>query len=164
MVLVTVQNKKVFDTLAHNAYYAPAVKSDNLKSPYQMMCKHYKWDITAPVFACVKGKYCNFFGCNTENAYILTLNVPDNIVKLQDYYNWVDIIYFTEFPNEWESSMSFTEFTAKTLDGLGTDDPRSTIQATIPYIRPEWLTSYKPFTENFNKYIGSGGNTKLEDI
>lgn len=165
MILITVQHKNVYDILAHNEiYHAPTVRHENLKRPYQMMYEHYNWNIKAPIFACVQNRRCNFYGCDPDDAYILTLNVPDKIVKLQSYYDWVDVIYFTEFPGEWNknnSLISFEQFVRDTLDGLNVNDPYQTVQATIPCIRPEWLVKYEPFNDDFSQYIGTGGNSIL---
>lgn len=161
MRLITIQHKNVLKTLlSGQVYYAPPTVSKNLQKPYQKMLEHYKWYVKAPVFACVEGRYCEFYGAKTEKSCILVLDVPDEQIKLQGYYNWVDVIYFTELPGEWDSIMSLEKFTEYTLDGKNIRD-RDAVQATIPYIHPNWLSNYR---KKFNKYVGSGGNYILEKV
>ena len=126
------------------------------------MIDYYKWkNVKAPIFACVVGKPCEFMGCSTKGSYILSLEVPDNIVQLQAYYNWTDMAYFLNKPNEWNEDTELSEFIEKTFNGLGLNDETMAVQATLPYIRPEWLKAFEPFKESFNKFIGSGGKEIL---
>ena len=162
MIIKSIQNKNVLETLnAGNTHFAKDTNIENLIKPYHMMANHYHWT-TSPVFGCVVGRRCEFYGANTNDAVILTLNVPDELVKLQVYYDWVDVIYYTECLNEWEYD-NFDEFVADVLNGTKTDDQNISIQATIPYIKPEWLINAEPITSNFvDRYYGSGGSNVLE--
>ena len=163
MILKTIQHIKAVGALrAGETYYALPSEAPNRIEPYRIMQKHYKYEHT-PVFACVQGKYSNFYGAMTSPEHILlTLNAPDDQVKLQSYYNWSDIIYFMEFPNEWNNKdIPFSNFIKDTLDGTNIRSC-SAIQATLPYIRPEWLMTVKPLTEKFlQNYYGNGGNRIL---
>lgn len=162
MLIKSIQNKKVLETLQNNkTHIAENTKVTNLIKPYETMRKYYGWKNT-PVFGCLVGRYCEFYGAATDDTVILTLNVPDEFVKLQVYYDWTDVIYYTEFTNEWECG-SFDEFVANVLNGVGTDDERAIIQVTMPFIKPEWLVSYEPITNEFiDNHVGSGGSSILE--
>ena len=126
MIIKSIQNKNILEKLsAGNTHFAKDTDIENLVKPYRTMINHYHWT-TTPVFGCVVGRKCEFYGANTNDAVILTLDVPDELVKLQAYYDWVDIIYYTECPDEWEYS-NFDEFMADVLNGVKTDDPNTSI-------------------------------------
>lgn len=165
MLVISIQNKEVLNTLlSGKTHIAKSTTIKNLSEPYEKMRTYYNWDNT-PVFGCVIGKYAEFYGANSENAVVLKLNIPDNIIKLQPYYDWSDVIYFMEVPSEWETG-DFDTFVRETLDGkrLETEDDLA-VQATFPYIDPKWLVDYKDACDtNIDHYNGSGGNYILEDM
>ena len=102
MIVKTIQNRKVLDTLLSNKiHFSKRDKIDNLTEPYKKMSEYYNWG-SSPIFCCEVGRYSNFYGANCEDAVLLTLDVPDDLVKRQIYYDWSDVVYYTEFPNEWE--------------------------------------------------------------
>lgn len=162
MIVKTIQNRKVLETLLSNKiHFSKRDKIDNLTEPYKKMSEYYNWG-SNPIFCCEVGRYSNFYGANYEDAVLLTLDVPDDIVKRQIYYDWSDVVYYTEFPNEWEYG-TFDKFVAEVLNGVGTDDQHAIIQVTIPFIWPEFLVKYEDITAEFiDKYIGNGGSAILE--
>ena len=165
MRLITIQHKEVLKTLLGKlTYYAERTKREMLQRPYRTMIKHYGWNgIKAPVFGCVVGEPCEFMGCSTKDAYILTLEVPDEKVRLQAYYKWTETCYFLSHSDEWHQDYELPDYMEMVLNGLGLTNKYMAVQATFPYIRPEWLKAYEPYTDSFQKYINSGGKNVLED-
>lgn len=166
ILVKTIQNKKVLETLKNNKiHYAKPVNFSSLSIPYDKMMKHYHWNHT-PIFGCAVNRYCDFYGAILEDSVILTLDVPDDLVKLQVYYDWTDIIYYIENPKEWKdkySTYNFNNFIKNTLDGYRTNDPDAIIQVTMPYIKPEWLVKYEPITNTFaKKYYINNKSSILE--
>lgn len=162
MLVKTIQNREVLECLQKNMiHYAKSTAVDNLIKPYNRMMEHYGWT-HSPVFGCAVGKRCEYYGARTTDAVVLTLDVPDDVVKCQVYYDWVDVIFFTMYFNEW-SGGEFDVFVNNVLNGVGIDNPRSAIQVTMPYIKPEWLVSYEPINDEFiDNYVGSGGQNILK--
>lgn len=129
MELVTIQHYKVIECLlSRNTYYADIKKiGDNsiLEKPYQIMMKHYRF-LSCPIFCCVAGRRAEFYGAKETKAhYVLELNVPNKIVHLQSYYDWVDVIYFTEYPTEWDgegaSTVPLERYVQDVLNGFNTE-------------------------------------------
>ncbi len=166
MKLITIQHKNVLDQLLSGNKYVATRKVENfLQSAYNTLKKEYNYE-NNPVFACPIDRYCEFMGASTEDTYLIELDVPDEFIKLQNYYEWSDLIYFSESPEDWDSDIADLEnFIKDTLNGNRTEDKDEIIQATIPYIEPSWVISYHELTKKFiNKHIGSGGNNILKEI
>lgn len=166
MKLVTVQNVEVVKQLRRgNTYYAELSRIEgesNLSNAYQVMMGHYGYS-HAPVFGCVVGRRAEFYGANLDNSVLLELEIPDDVVRLQSYYDWSDVIYFLEFPYEWNGD-DFDKFVANTLNGFGTADMKCTVQAVIPYILPEWLKEVYDLNVKFvDMHYGSGGCHVLQE-
>lgn len=163
MKLVTIQNKIVLKILQDwKPYFARPTKRDNLIEPYKLMMKHYGWQDT-PIFGCVEGRRAEFYGATFgEDSVALILEVPDDEVKLQCYYWWTDLIFFTNHPDELgEQTLTLSAHNTMALKGIYTNEPNVVIQATIPYILPKWLVDYKE-SKYFEKYNGSGGRNVLQ--
>ena len=162
--LITVQSKEVADSLLKgNIHYARKREDYFLQPVYNKMCEAYGYE-NNPVFAGVVGRRCEFLGAPREESYIIEIDVPEELVKIQNYYDWSDMIYYTEEPKEWAmgSEYPLKEFFKNTLEGKNTHKKSSVIQATIPYIDPNWVHDIIPLTEKFNDlHIGSGGNNVL---
>lgn len=155
MRLITVQHRTVLEQLLNNKRYIADINRvpENRVKPYQYMQKFYNWE-HCPVFCCLIGtRYSSGFGFNLDNAVILELEVPENIVKLQYFYDWSDVIYFMEFPKEFPEvfdtklNPTIENFADRVLrcENQGSYD---IFQATIPYINPDWLVRYL-FTEKY---------------
>lgn len=167
MKLITIQHASVLNLLKNNnTYYADFLRildnKSNLVEPYRLIMSHYNYS-SVPIFCNVLNRRAEFYGANTENAVIIELDVPDDLVKIQSYYDWVDVIYFMEFPNELDG-MNIDKFAKDVLEGMNVDDDRRAIQATIPYIKPEWLVgSYKLTSKFTDLHYGSGGRNILTE-
>lgn len=164
MYLVSIQSKAVLDILKNNEiYYAKKTTNKDLRSPYDRMSKHYKWT-SSPIFACVVNRRYDFYGANFDNSIILVLKVPKSIVKLQVYYDWTDMIYYMKHQTEWELG-NLNNFISTTLDGYRTNKRSEPIQATIPYIKKEWLINTKIIDKDFiDKYIKNSNNKILSKV
>lgn len=163
ILLLTIQQKPVLDILqSHKTYFNSGkyTKENHLIAFKELMTKyHYN---AYPIFACVMGLYGNCFGIpdNCTDLYLLELQVPNNYIKYQNYYDWTDFIYFTEFPDEWNDvspTITMEQFKHQVLFEYKTkpDIPDSKnpcpIQAVIPYISPNWLKKYTPLPKSYNK-------------
>lgn len=169
MKLITVQNKSVLDLLRSDKIYIADIRTkadSNLMEPYLKMMDHYKY-LSCPIFACVIGRRAEFDGAKFQNdPIILELDVPDEIVKLQSYYDWTDVIYFTEWPDEWDEGgplITFEQFTKDVFNGFNTNNDVP-IQATLPFIKPEWFVNAYEIPPRFIKlHNRSGGRNVLTE-
>lgn len=164
MHLITVQSKHVLDILLQGKVYRSAGAKGNLAQSYKYLEDMYGYS-SAPIFCGKIGSLCEFSGIHTENAYILQLNVPNNYCKVQSYYDWCDVIYYMEDPEEWDSEeLSLDTYISNVVEGNYIDD-NTPVQVTIPYILPEWLIDYTPYTVKFDSmHNGSGGSNILKTI
>ena len=174
MRLITVQHRSIIEYLRQNKVYHVDDRlpvASNLVEPYKFMMKHYQYK-HRPIFCCPVGFCCNFGGCNDrEGSYIIEMEVPDKLCRIQDYYGWSDFIYFTELPNE------FSEFKGlKTVKQFGVYvldmyrdknslDRRLCYQVTIPSIHRSWIKKIIPVNKNFSDmYVNTGGENILQSI
>ena len=166
MKLITIQHKNVLDQLlASNKYIATRRVENFLQSAYNTLKKEYNYK-NNPVFACPIGRYSEFMGADIEGTYLIELDVPNEFVKLQNYYEWSDLIYFSESPEDWDSDLlSLKNFIKETLAGNETESEDDVIQVTLPYIDPAWVVSSHKITGKFiDKHIGSGGTNILKEL
>lgn len=161
MKIVTIQNKAVLNILlSGNTYIADMSRvPKNLIEPYKHMQRLYGWN-TCPVFAAPVGYRVEFYGCRSDNGVLLCLDVPDEFIKLQRYYSWSDFIFYLENPDEDVPDASVIDYNLK--------EPvkDAALQATLPFIRPEWVFCYlMNVPERFLEiHDGSGGRSVLLDI
>lgn len=166
MKLITVQHKNVLDQLLTGKKYTATKKVLNyLQSTYDTLKKEYNYE-NNPVFACPIGRYSEFMGADIEGTYLIELDVPDEFVKLQNYYEWSDLIYFSESPEDWDADLlDLHTFIQETINGYKTNSKEDIIQATLPYIDPTWVVSSHKITNKFiDKHIGSGGANILREL
>lgn len=162
---ISIQNIHVIKTLKQgNIHFASEKKvPDNLITPYRIMSKKYNWD-TLPIFA-VPDKYIvEMYGARLENSKLLILNIPEDKIKYQCYYDWVDFIYFTEFPGEFDNvfNISFEEFEKLVFfpEEIGKG---IACQVTFPYIKPEWVELIIDIPQKIiDDFIGTGGTNFLD--
>lgn len=164
--LLTIQHKDVLKQLLEGKIFYADIKRvpENRVTPYQDMMLAYHWD-NCPIFAGVVGKRSEFYGARTNDSVMIELAVPEEEVKLQNYYNWSDIIYYLEERWEWGGSVTIEEFEQQVLTQTQFKK-EEVIQATINRIEPMWLFKYtdsvsKKFVHN---HYGSGGRNVLKDI
>lgn len=171
MKLITIQNIAIMEVLEHTGKYVADFNRvhSNLVAPYHRMSDFYGWN-TCPVFCGIIDEYAEFYGASFENSIAFQLEVPDELVKIQNYYDWTDLVFFMEIPNEFHNSYS-PEF-YPTIDSFAeavlnnkSAGPNRALQATIPYIKAEWITSILADTTNLMKtHNGSGGSFILKEL
>lgn len=100
MKVITIQHKSVLRALIKDEEFRANYKmvSENLVKPYQFMQKQFGWK-SCPIFLAPVGHYAEFGGAKFDKDCIaIELNIPDELCKVQLYYDWSDFIYFPEFP------------------------------------------------------------------
>ena len=167
--IITVQHKNVLDKiLSDGIYYANTEKyvaenRSNLLEPYQYLMHEYGYK-HFPIFGCQIGYHCEFYGADcSENSTLIELSVPTNEVKIQNYYDWTDLIFYMERPEEWQQiTYPFKQFFKDTLHP--TDECR-VHQVTMERIKKTWITDTFPVTEKFSeRHNGSGGGNILHEL
>ena len=129
------------------------------------MMKEYGYKYP-PIFMGIVGKITNFYGLNPENMVAMQFEYfieTDANRRLQNYYSWTDLIYFTEYIDEYmeikeeNNALSFDKFVWEALNKKPPrrDDEESTWQATVEYLRRANLECY---TEDLSKLFDAEGN------
>ena len=157
MYLVTIQSKKVLNTLldgklyrADFPYIFKSFNEDetNKALAYQILMRYYYLK-SAPIFCCALDRLSCFNGTNPHNKVLIELNVPDNEVRsLHAYAAW---LYILKNSNSWNVDENekykpyFYSCEPPHLDLI--------TQAILAYICPNWLTAAykidKHFIDNF---------------
>lgn len=168
MRLITLQHFKVRDTLLNKQRYTADFSRvpENLVAPYKNMQKYFGWD-ACPIFTVPVSTTNYDWPTRVSNEKVLLeLEVPDNIAKLQYYYDWCDVIFFTEFPEDFKDHFILKEIPslekfAELVYNNADLNSYNVHQAVIPYIEPEWLIGYlediQPYLERLHtvNYIPS---------
>lgn len=167
MRLITIQHKTVLDSLNTTGVYKANINrvSPNLSKPYRFMMSEYGYN-TCPIFLAIEGRYAEMFGAKTEHDCIaLELDIPDNLVKIQDYYDWADVIFYMEYPEEFSDDPNEVyEFAKETLHQTSFKLKRA-LQATVSELRKEWLINTLPCPDLLiRKHVGSGGRDILQPL
>lgn len=158
--LITIQSKVVLEKLLNNKIYHASfsnVHSNDLRNAYEYMMKCYNYKY-CPIFASVVGKKCEFYGAQETDVAIIELKVPISEIKLQEYYNWSDLICsFSDNASKEEiNTITKAALFSKTQD---------IAQATLQYLDPKWLINYTFKLDDFMKaHYGSGGNNILKSL
>ena len=158
MTLLTIQDNKVLNNLLNNKthigdfYYIidPDDNDSYIVEAYQKMMRHYGYD-NVPIFCCVFDKLADFSGVIIKpSSVLLKLSVPDEFVKLQVAEHWRNIMNYFYFKYDMYIPAWSPYDILDVLDGKGIDN-NIAIQATIPYIKPEWLMTAYDINEDFIK-------------
>lgn len=168
MKCITIQNKIVLDKILKDGiYYKDFNIEDDIKvNAYEFMKNTYNY-LYYPIFLSIIGYKAELYGIPFDNNMIaIELDIPDYEMKIQNYYDWTDFIYFNEYKNEFKGSIfnSIEEFGNYVLLDSKLND-EDTFQATVQYIKKEWLLS---FTSNIGDieyfHCGTGGRNILKDL
>lgn len=171
MKVITIQHESVLEQLMNEGIYFNDLLdvSENLKEPYKFMAQEYGYK-HRPLFACPVGFKCNFYGAKAEDSVGIILDVPEEFLRFQNYYNWSDLIYFMEIPNEFEQlntlyttlwEYGHCVLTEYSIDSL---NKNMVTQATLDEFRKEWVIETFSVTEEFlDRYSGTGGAFTLEE-
>jgi hypothetical protein len=169
MKVITIQHKNVYNKLLEEGYYRANKNfiSENLIKPYEFASKEFKWD-NIPIFLSPIGYHVEMYGAKSGKDYVaIEFNIPDEYVKVQEYYKWTDFIYFMEFPQQFNKNLygfQKVEDWGKTILNVKLDD-KSNIpyQAMVLELRKEWITFVLEDISNlFKKHVGVGGFNKLK--
>lgn len=173
MRVITIQHKNVLKTLYQTGEYRVDDKvpvSENLIKPYLFMMKHYNYK-NRPIFMCPVGYCVNFGGADTNDAYIIELEIPDRYCKIQDYYGWSDFIYFSEMPyayepfNGCETVEQFGKYVLNVYKDGFDRNPNIVYQVTTQFLRKSWIIKAVPINDSFiDKYVDRGGIYALKSI
>lgn len=173
MRVITIQHKNVLKTLYQTGEYRVGAKvpvSNNLIKPYEFMMKHYNYK-NRPIFMCPVGYCVNFGGADTNDTYIVELEIPDRYCKIQDYYGWSDFIYFTEMPYAYEPfhGCDTVEQFGKYILNMYKDgfacNKDTVYQVTTQFLRKNWVLKVVPISDTFiDRYVDNGGINVLRSI
>ena len=166
MRLVTIQNKKILELLLKGITY----KNDfeyvlgeiddcynfitqreyseiTRAKAYQILMRHYRYT-TPPIFCCIVQRIVNFTGTTKSNRNILLeLEVPDEFINLHKFDTW-QYIFHLVYRNDWNDALY--ETLKEYLDGKDTGkEYLGSIQAVIPFIKPDWLKGAYKITNRF---------------
>ena len=156
MLLQTYQSKVVLRTLKRGEVYR-AKPNLSLRGEYDALIDMLGLHCECPVFAVVKGKKQNTGG-KVSGSVQLTLDVPDEFVRLTEYSVWADFIYAFKFSKPGNYKIlrpDCEEITVRRYNELMEDlkDQRKlsayqTPQVVLERIEPDWLKSVKMFGES----------------
>lgn len=173
MRVITVQTKEVVEQLDKNGEYYVSPDAPvpvNLIDPYKFMMKYYGYS-HRPIFMCPVGYKANFGGADTNNTYIIEMEIPDKFCNIQDYYGWSDFAYFTELPNDYEEFYGFktVEEFGRYVLGMYKDgfigDRDTVYQVTTQVLHKSWVKKIVLMTDDFcDKYSNTGGVYILESL
>ena len=179
MKLATIQHKKILKPLIKNRIHIADfnhifddIEKDysSLNAAYQFMMNHYGYK-DPPIFCCVVGKISDFRNTkNYKNIILFELDVPDEFVKLQSFYDWNNIVWYIENMTRYTRHEPFDEYHRNVLNGLNLDEYGAVFQATIPYINPNWIKHIynvdKKFMDLFisGSYLTDPSNYNLKEI
>ncbi|MCI9077580.1 MAG: hypothetical protein HFH68_01480 [Lachnospiraceae bacterium] len=155
--LLTVQNKHTKELLCKNQIYRNigTYTKPNHVQPFKDLMSAYGYQYS-PVFCLIVGLNGNCYGIPNRDTdlFLLELHIIEKYVRYQDYYNWTDIIYYSEYKSEWNEPYSFEKYEHnvfhyyKSIAHINTIRP---IQATLPFIEPSWLKNYILLPGNYTK-------------
>ena len=165
MICKTIQHTKVLKYLQDcNKYYVPknAPLPPNLVEPYRFMMKHYNYK-HRPIFLAPVGYYVNFCGAALDNTCLITLDIPNRYIKIQDYYMWSDFIYFSEMPHEIQQTYNVHNVNELGRNVLGQfkggiEKNDTVYQAITQFLLKSWVRKIERLTPEFiDAYIDTGG-------
>ena len=166
MKILMVQGKKVLNTLLKNKqyeadFYHTKYLEDYAVTAYQILMKYLDYK-TVPIFGCIFDRFSSFHGTHaTKGSVILELDVPDELVTIQYFYGWLDfqssIFYLKPKPEtayHQQISYSFDP-------DLTHNSCMFTVQAVLPYIKPEWFVCAYKYDHEFIQSFS--GDVRLEE-
>ena len=163
MTLITVQDSKVLKTLLDNKthiadfLYIVDIDDDSpsVVTSYQLLMNHYDYK-NAPVFCCALNRIADFSAVTIKpSSVLLELDVPDEFIKLQVAGDWCNIMTYVHYKCPFGVLGWTLGALMDILDGKNTDCEDLAIQATIPYIKPEWLNCAYEIPKHFIKFFNN---------
>lgn len=149
MIVETYQSQLVWKVLKAGEVYR-AKPNLGLKGEYDALIDMLGLDCECPVFGVLKGKRQNTGG-KVSGSVLLTLDVPDDQVRLTEYEVWADFLYAFKFsqPTNYKSLRpDCEEITVRDYNALMENlkeqrPPASykTPQVVLEKIDPVWVKS-----------------------
>ena len=159
MQCTTIQNEKVLKMLIDNGEYYTDKKpmAENLIEPYEFAKKIYGFEHT-PIFLVPSDGLATCIGATLENSIAITLDIPDEFIKEHYYYEWTDLVYFMENPEEFEEVFDTDVY--PTVEDYGKEillnpigDGNLERQIMVEKISIDWVKAIETDTEAvFNRY------------
>lgn len=150
MTVITYQSKLVLRILKSNETYR-AKPNLSLRGEYDALIDMLGLKCECPIFGVLKGKKQNTGG-KVSGSVRLTLDVPEEYVRLTEYSVWADFLYAYRFsnPSNYKSLRAdCEELTVRRyneiLEDLRTQRKPSqydTPQVVLEKISPQWLVKY----------------------
>lgn len=172
VLCATIQHKNVVKELKENGSYLIndlSKISENHIVPYNQMKDAYNY-IGYPIFLSPVGYRCQMYGAKVENnekdTRVLFLSIPKSSIRIQEYYNWTDFIYYSENIEQFQKdhNISFDEFKQKVLfENDDLSDKNKIYQLTTDIIYSHNLIQSFEYSKQFGfKFIGQGGKFILD--
>lgn len=143
--VITVQHKNVLRCLEETGKYESGVRTvpTSRSRAYDYMMKTYGYK-NPPIFLAPVGQRVEFCGANFgEDCVAIELDIPADKVRIQEYYDWSDFIYFVEESDEEDFIDTFSdldEFGKYVLLGMKNMDDNRVYQLTVDYLDADWVT------------------------
>ena len=164
MLAITIQHRSVYAKVLDGSYKAEYRPGTDLIEPYRFMAHEYGWD-SCPIFLAPVGYRVNLYGATfSKESVCMLFDIPDDIIKLQNYYTWTDFIFYIQMPDEFSKAYNYPtveELGRVALSGVLGEE--GCAQVTVPELRKEWLIGATSCLDVFDKYDGSGGNYVLDE-
>jgi hypothetical protein len=139
---------------------------DIRKAAYDLMMQTYGYD-SCPIFLAPVNQKVEFYGADFSEEHVaMELKIPLNVIRIQKYYEWSDLIYFLEYPEEFFPSayQNISDFGKDVLLGTKEMNERGPYQISTDIIRKDWITDTVTDLEQLKLlHYGSGGNNVLRD-
>lgn len=176
MKCITIQNKMVLDILQNKGYFVkPTLSSEyisDIEKSYLFMKEVYHYE-NMPIFLAPIDYKVEFYGANfDENSIALELDIPDKYLKIQNYYDWSDFIYFIGeedvFKNVTDKYTDVFDYGKDILLSIKNRkymNLKDTFQLTTDILKKEWILSQTTDTSKIKeKHDGSGGQYILSEL
>lgn len=164
MLAITIQHKSVLNKVLAGSYRAEYRPGTDLVEPYRFMAHEYGWT-SCPIFLAPVGYKVNLYGATFgKESVCMLFDIPEDVIKLQNYYTWTDFIFYVQMPDELSEVYKYP-----TVEDLGRAAltgvlrEKDCAQATVYELRKEWLLGATSDLDIFDKYNGSGGNYVLDE-
>lgn len=181
MKVITVQHKNVLEQLLKNGEYRASEEniSDIMVKPYRFMQKHFGWK-SIPIFLSPVGHFVEMGGAKFDRDVVaIELDIPDELCKVQLYYDWSDFIYFTEQPWEFKDAFNVDRYdnvedwTKTIMDRTNhssynisdADKHEDALQVTVEFLKKDWIIcTLDELVKLEEDHNDSGGANKLKEL
>lgn len=169
MRAITIQHRSVLEQLNTNGTYRAEIRNaySSRRAAYEFMANEYGY-ASCPIFLAPVGQKVEFCGVEFDNNHVaIELDIPDDFVRIQKYYDWSDFMYFLDLPDEFDSSMyanvlEFGHCILLTCDKMDTDEA---YQITVEELCKDWIVGYTKYLGKIMRlHNGSCGNNVLHEL